>query len=166
MPTFRDLYSLMKHIENNIEKTLPDVARLVEVKLRNYVMEHLYNASKPSQYQRTYQFITALTVGNIKKISNGYSVALYFDPKKIEPFEVKDSYWNQHMSIDGSTEYKGKSISEWLIEWIEYGEDSPKYSRDGIYMFENTFKEMEETRQHVIKMKNELRKLGFDVTIK
>lgn len=163
MPNFKDLKSLFSYINKNLKFSLQEVGQQVEQIIKDYIMEHLYNAYTPSDYSRTYDFINSLSVKKVQQSNNGYIVELFFDTNRIISYEVEDRYWNQHMNIDGSDTWNGEKINEWIPIWLEKGVSGSLWDRDGIDSMKNVKNELEATGKHIKMIVDILKKKGFKV---
>lgn len=161
MKTFNNLNKLFSHINKQIEKSMTGVGEEARKILSDYMEREWYNSYSPSNYERSWELLNSISVSSPKKISNTWQVEIYFDTTKIHPYSTPDGEWNKHMSLNGDTSYNGKSISEWLIEWIEYGQNSPIYSWDGVHMISYTKAELMFTKKHLNRIMDELQKQGI-----
>lgn len=85
----------------------------------------------PMFYERTMDVLNSITVENVSVNKNQFNARIYFDTDLIRQNPTPPGQWNQHMSVDGDTEYEGRRISSWLISWMEEGQNSPLYSYEG-----------------------------------
>lgn len=133
---------LISIIKDGVKAALQEVSKQVADKLTLIIEQDWYMSGGSDSslwYERTYQFLNAITRTDIKRNGQyGFQVEVFIDPSLIESQYNEATFFNQHMSLDGSTEYQGKSIGEWLIQWIELGQHSPILSYEGIHMFKKT----------------------------
>ncbi len=159
-----DLKRLMDYIEKQAQDSLRLVALEVEKMMKQYVIDNLYNNYTPKDYARSYNYINSLTIKKVYKNSKGeLETEIFFDPNKIYSREVHDRYWNQHMSLNGSTTWDGVPINELLPVWMEKGVSSSKWSHKGIHVVDNILKKLDNDKQFKKMMEDELRKKGFKI---
>lgn len=113
------------------------VAEKTKDVLYDFINEEIYiknSLRKPGNhtitYERTYQFLQAITKGKVVPIKNGFSVSIYIDSNKIIP-ELRNIGFNAHMDIHGVP------VGEGFWNMINDGNNSRLYSYEGIH-----FKEM------------------------
>ena len=160
----KDLERMLKYIEKQAQDSLRRASLEVEKMMKEYVISKLYDSYSPNEYLRSYNYLNSLTVKRVYKNNNGeLETEIYFDPNKIYSRELHDSYWNQHMSLNGDTTWGGKSISEWIPIWMEHGVSNSKWDRDGIKVIDNILKQLDGDKKFKKMMMSELRKKGFKV---
>lgn len=156
--TNRDV--LKQVLNTTIQDLLRDVAHEIADKLFEIIQTDWYDSHYPNYYERTYEFLHAVTNSNVERVGSELRTDIYIDPSKITS-SVGNGFWNQHMSLDGSTSYDGTPIGQWLIQWIEEGQNSRVYSYNGIGMFD---KLDQYTMQNINKMVvYTLKSYGFSV---
>jgi len=159
--TFKGLFA---RIEKEIPSILQRIGKDVAGVLRFYVQQNWYNYmdSKKSigGYERTMQVLESITCSKVEKIKNGYKVNIFFDIDKIIP-QKQSGLFNAHMSVDGSDMWRGHSVPELLIYWLNHGQNSPIYSFPGVGFWEDTIEFMEDDKYHINMMKEELKSKGF-----
>jgi hypothetical protein len=151
---------LKKEIQVNLEQIGKEIAGV----LKKYVNDNWYKNSNPESYQRTYDILNSITVSKVKHMSDGYEVSIYFDETKIRMIEY-EGLFNAHLSIDGSGMYQGMSIPQWVVYWMNYGQNSPKYSYEGAGFLEDTIKWTEDDKYHINRMCELLEGKGFRCSI-
>lgn len=129
--TFKNLDQLNKHINKLLKKAMDDVGLEVTKELGDYVFKNWYLAKgTPNDYNRTFNFINSVTFQTM--VANGkVFTEVFFNPDLIKPMYDEYSSWNQHMSLSQ------KDVSESVVGWIEYGQNSHLHSYEGIHMVEN-----------------------------
>lgn len=164
----------MKALQNSTEFAVKKAGEEIKEVLRFYVQKNWYNQHTPAQYQRTMQMIEAISVRHVKENENKYSAVVYFDYDKMGPasniYDRGPYQFNNHMSLDGSTDYAGKSVSEWIVRWVNDGQDNPLtvggkpvFPTEGAYFLEDTYEYAQDESVHLI---NEaLRQAGFESVI-
>jgi len=161
MATFKTLDSLIRHVEKNISNSLHYVALEVEKIMKEYIMEHLYNAYTPEDYTRTYDYINSLRIKKVNKTNSGYQVEIYFDTDAIYPRDADgDNRWSSHQNITNDVD-----VSKYIPLWIEKDTVDSLWDRDGIDVLSNTKKIIIETGMHVKKIQELLKARGIDCKI-
>lgn len=163
---FSNLKELQKYLEKHVELNIAKIGEEVKGVLRKFILDDLYGSYTPTMYDRTNQFLEAVEVKPVKKTGNTFSVEIFINPDKIYPEVRPYGEWSAHASSlgenYGDTSYGGKSISEWLIEWLEYGNNS-LFSREKIGMIENTREWIRDDNYIYNTMKARLEQAGFTV---
>lgn len=160
----RDLEKMLKYIEKQAQDSLRLVSLEVEKMMRDYVIKNLYLKYEPNQYLRSEEYVNSLTVTKVYKNSEGgLETEIYFDPEKIHSRELQDEVWNQHMSLNGDSEWNGSPISEWLPIFIEKGVKNSKWDREGIEVVNNILKELDNNGEFKKMMAKELERKGFKI---
>lgn len=159
-----DLKRMLQYVEKQAKDALRLVSLEVEKMMKDYIIDALYNSYTPKDYLRSYNYINSLTVKKVYKNSAGeLETEIFFDPDKIYSREVEDSYWNQHMSVNGDSMWDGRPISEWIPIFIEHGVSGSKWDRDGIEVVDTILKELNSNSNYKKMMMKELIKKGFTV---
>lgn len=159
-----DLKRALQYLEKQAQDSLRLVSFEVEKMMKDYVIKALYNSYSPNEYLRSYNYLNSLTVKKVyKNSSGGLETEIFFDPNKIYSREVEDSYWNQHMSVNGDSMWDGKPISEWIPIFMEHGVSGSKWDRSGIEVVDNILKELNSNGNYKKMMMNQLKKKGFKV---
>jgi len=162
MTICKTITQLKMEMGKRIKKSLIQVGDMVIKEIQQYLMKHLY-ANTPEDYERTWDLFNSLTVKEIKTSGDIYTIEVYFDKDKIKSNEILNN-WNQHMSFvtknrsAGEAKYwEGQSISQALPWWIELGEDSLIFPREGIHMVKNTTEKLRSTKEHIEELKKILK---------
>ena len=137
----------MSVILNGVIQDILDelAAEIVEI-VKSYIDMELYSRPESKIYDRTGDFLRAVTSSSVKKTGGTYSVEIFLDPAKIPPKKAfGDDRLNSRMTIDGETAINGREISTMLNEWIEEGNSLTdiKGSPKAVHMWENTGKELD-----------------------
>jgi len=103
MPDFTSLDKMFDYIEKSVSKTLPQAGEIAKGLVQHIIWEKLYSSYMPTNYKRTYDFVSSIKIGNITKINGNYSVPIYYDTSLIIPEETDPGDWNIHMDIDGNS---------------------------------------------------------------
>ena len=127
----RNLGQLELYVNKRLEKAMDEVGDEVAKELGDYVFKNWYQArGNPKDYNRTFQFLESVTFQTM--FARGkFFTEVFFDPDLIDAMYDEYSSWNQHMSV------RKEDVTEDIVGWIEYGQNSPLYSYDGIHMVEN-----------------------------
>lgn len=125
-----------------LQPLLKKLAKKVGKKLQDYINEHWYVNSESEYYDRTYDFLTSVTDIEIKMSGKDCAYEVFIDYNKMSQHPSGAGMFGARTSLNDDTEYDGKSISEWLIQWIEKGQKSPVNSYEGIHMFENVSEQL------------------------
>lgn len=129
--TFKNLSQLNNHINKTLKRAMDGVGKEVSKELGDYVFKNWYLArGNPNDYNRTFEFLDSVTFQTMVARGKVF-VEVFFDPDLIKPMYDEYSSWNQHMSLSQ------KDVSESIVGWIEYGQNSHLYSYKGIHMVEN-----------------------------
>lgn len=165
--TFNNLKELQKYLEKHVELNISKIGEEVKSILRKFILDDLYKEYTPTMYDRTNQFLEAVEVKPVKKTGNTFSVEIFINPDKIYPEVRPYGEWSAHASSlgknYGDTSYGGKSISEWLIYWLETGDNSSIFSRGKIGMIENTREWIKDDNYIYNTMKARLEQAGFTI---
>lgn len=157
MPDFKDLKSLEAYIQKNIANAMQDdVARHVRNTINKYLLSTVY-ANNQTTYERTYEVLKALTVGNIVTNGNEIYVNIYIDADKIIPRDGREGMWGIHQSFDGSP------YNEELPFLLEYGnkKHNPYYNTPSFEYMKLSKEELEATKGHMLKLKGYLLAKGI-----
>ena len=141
-------FKSLKDMQNYIASQMKEVAKkelskVVFTELKKFVKQNVYSAYNPSQYDRTYQLLNSVTIGELESSGKSIVCSVYFDPNKIKP-AFADNFWNQHRSVfDYDTDKKHNApINEMIPYYMNYGTDSPVYSHDETLFLEETIKSL------------------------
>jgi hypothetical protein len=162
--TFKDLNSLMKHLENNILLDVQKVGEEVKSILRNNVRVLWYERNgtnwTPKDYERSWMLIDSISVSKAIKIGNKYQVEIFFDTDKIIPmYGTDDKPWTRHMSI---IDYK--NVSEAIPLWIEEGNNNSSiYSYEGVHPVQITKDDLKSDNYIKERLKELLEMQGYKV---
>lgn len=140
MPLFSSFSQLKQAIEKQTEKALQDdVSRVIKEGLQTHVLDNIYNASSPKNYERTYELLRSIEVANVKKNGNVFEVQVYFNPN----FTHESWYGSKKLGINAGEKISMTHISQWLDE----GRNIFTPHTEG-FMSE-TIKELEVTKKHI-----------------
>jgi len=119
----KDMQGLEKYVKMTLEQALREMAKETAEFLSQMVKSHIYRTPESNYYDRTMEFLNSITQSQVKKVGNELQIEVYFDSDKIYPHSSPpgSEKFNAHMSLDGSASYNGRSIGNWLVEWLEEG---------------------------------------------
>lgn len=151
-------------IKKSVKIALSKVAEKVAYKLYENTKKGIYDHSESKYYKRTKQYLESITINSIKESGNNIEISIFHDPTKIFSRNVEEKgMFNEHMSLDGSDTYGGKSISEWLIDWLELGQNSIVNPEPGHFIVKTTYDQLIKSDFVRKEMVRQLRTLGFTV---
>lgn len=155
------LYTMMR--KQIVEPLIKQVSKKIADRLTEYIQTKWYDANGITPfYDRTYDFIDAVTTSDMSYKNGKMSINIYIDADKMRQFAPtynKDGSLNrlgsrvslgQDKNGYNKIEYEGISISKWLIQWIEEGQKSSFLPHKGIHMFKNVSNEMENKLNGII----------------
>jgi hypothetical protein len=157
MPTFESIYELEKYVDESFKIALKEVADEIRTTL-SYNYTKLWYArpfdNVNENYIRTYQLTQGLEVIPVKFNSFGeLTVDIIFNPDKIHPLWVQEtdktkfnSYMNWSRKEPGKTESDGKTVAQWVAEWIEEGNNDKTYKMPAKHVFKKTEKQYNSTK--------------------
>lgn len=126
------------YIQLDLESTLKKIAEDIKKTLHDFIQMNWYSARPTTEfYDRTFDIIDSLKIDDIQTVGDRKEVFIYFDDSEIYSVQTLSNKWNQHLSIDGSESYNGISIGEWVVNWLDEGQNSPLYSYGGIHFIDN-----------------------------
>lgn len=138
MPNFKDLNSLFKHIETQIQDTMTDeVAETVKENMAETIQANVYNAYMPQYYNRRFEDGGLLDQNNMEvtEIPDGISV------RDVAPLDNK------------RTDY---ALDEIVVEGMGY----MPWARDFYF---DTADKLSANQEHVTALKQGLKRRGYDV---
>lgn len=138
MPTFKNLNSLFKHIETQIQDTMLDeVAETVKENMAESIQANVYNVYMPQYYNRRFDDGGLLDKDNMEvtEIPNGISV------RDVAPLDNK------------RTDY---ALDEIVVEGMGY----MPWARDFYF---DTEDKLSANQEHVTALKQGLKRRGYDV---
>ena len=91
-------FKSLKDMQNYIASQMKEVAKkelskVVFTEIKKFVKQNVYTAYHPSQYDRTYQLLNSVTIGELESSGKSIICSVYFDPNKIKPVST-DNFWN------------------------------------------------------------------------
>ena len=164
--TFTSISAVLKYLEQNMVINLEKIGEEIAGVLKNYVNLNWYQYMDNKKdatggYERTMDILNSISVTKARPLGNGaYEVKIFFDETKIRMIEY-DGLFNAHLSVDGTGMYQGMSIPQWVVYWMNYGQNSPLYSYPGVGFLEETIEWTENDRYHINRMIELLEMKGF-----
>lgn len=157
---FNNYKDLQKHLEKQLEKALQDdIARMVYNIVQEYILQTVYGET-PEVYDRTWEFLRALSISKVKKVGDEYQVEIFIDSDKINVYPPADGYWGKHSSIDGS------SFNEQLPWVLEYGSNGKGLHPTPAHGYiAKSKKEILDNNLHIKKMIGYLKSKGINATL-
>ena len=127
-----------------------------------------FSRYQPALYERTGDLINSLSIKQLKNSNGKFEALIYFDKDKIrqEHADFGGGYpFNIHMSLDGSTEYGGIDIGNWILIWLNEGSNSPYWSFPETGWYDGSLRVMQEDHEVAQFITKELRKIGITATV-
>ena len=119
MPIIRNEAELKFAMMGQIQKAM----KFASDKIADEIALSVQSKTTPATskyYDATYQFFNSVIIPKTVMKGNCVSVTIGMDSTQMKSM-TQDKGYNAHMSFDGSTEYEGKSIPEWLLSWWDEG---------------------------------------------
>lgn len=168
MPNFAvnnlsDLNRVFKHIERVVRINMLEVMQKIKVVLVDYIMTNWYNriGFSPLNYTRTYDYVNSIDISKVEMRGDGkISASIFFDTDKMRPLPPAfPGEWGIHQGLSG------QDVSAAIPYFIEYGNNSPLYSYEGVAPVANTKQIVQQRQIHTTALAEALRRAGFVVTI-
>jgi len=125
-----------------LKDIVSEIAEEATEKLKTIVREDWYRSSPAKRsipgYDRTGQFINAITHTAIKPTGNGFEVMVWFDDSQITSTKRDQGTWAYGHNVSGQDTWNGEDIGKAMVRWIEEGTPSSLYSYGGIGMVKKT----------------------------
>lgn len=159
---FKDVSALQVQLKRDIYQSIQGtIADLCTKVVKEMVQKKVYNAYIPSgdyAYERTFDLLNSVTIGNFKLGTKYATFEIYMDSEKISPNETDEDYWNQHADVD----YQ-QDVSECIPMWIEEGTSGSLWDRNGTHYMEQSAIELDTGIYRALAQ--ELRRQGWEVKI-
>lgn len=143
MPVFNSMSDMLKYVQNEIAiVSKNELGERIKKELAAFVFKKVY-FYPAYEYDRTFDLINSITIGDVKEEDGGISCSVYFDSDKIIPTQ-SDNKWQQHRSVfnyDEDIKYS-ESISDMIPYYLEYGTQSPIYSHPAHGFMEATIRSL------------------------
>ncbi|MFJ8247283.1 hypothetical protein [Peribacillus asahii] len=133
--------------------------RLAEICMeivRNNVREKGYIQNDQTDYDRTWELLNSVTIGNLSVGYKYIGFEVFMDAEKIDYNITGDGEWNQHASM------KGEDKSEQIPLWVEKGTKGSLWDRPAGNYMQHSTSELGDGRLAEA-LANELRKEGWKV---
>lgn len=154
MPLFSSFSQLKQAVEKQAEKALQDdVSRVIREGLQTHVLDNIYNASSPNDYERTYELLRSIEVGEVKRNGDVFEVQVYFNPN----FTHESWYGSKELGINAGEKISMTHIAQWLDE----GKNIFTPHTEGF--IDDTVEELEVTKKHVTAFIGYLKSKGIIV---
>lgn len=139
-----------------------EVYKACEEALRNNVMKTVYSGKSPVKYERSYGFLNAVDILNLRIGNNKASFDLTINPAKmgLTPAQVgapRFGQWGQHMG------FMNQDFREGLVEVLDQGGGSRYYMHKASHFFDKTEAELNKTLVSI--MVGALRSRGWDAEV-
>lgn len=140
MPLFSDFSKLKYEIEKQAMKALKDdVARTIKEELQKHVLDYIYSAPPSNFYDRTYELLRSIEVGDVEKDGDDLIVQVYFNPNV-----THESWWgSSKLGIGAGEQVSMTDIAQWLNE----GANMFAPHTEGF--LDDTVVELESTKKHI-----------------
>ncbi|MCY8228696.1 hypothetical protein MOC30_13995 [Bacillus spizizenii] len=143
-----------------IESIQNDVADVAIKTVQEHLNQSVYQAYIPKgeyAYDRTFELLNSVTVGNVKMGNKFVYFDIFMDTEKIGSY-VKEgnAEWNQHASVEGM------DVSEYIPLWTEEGTDGSLWDREGAHYMEQSWIELDSGKL-AHEFANRLRQKGWNV---
>lgn len=151
--------SLQSHLKDSIVEGIEkDVRSIAFRTIRRYVHQNVYQKYAPSGdgYERTYELVDSITLGNIKVGYKYITFEVFMDTSKINPYEQKS--WNAHANVDYT-----QDTSDYVPLWIEEGTEGSLWDRDGAHYMEDSVRELDNRGELAFALYFALRQQGWEV---
>lgn len=140
MPLFSSFSQLQQAVEKQAMKSLQDdVGRVIKEALQRHVLDNIYNHHSSDYYQRTYELLRSIEVGNVIKNGDIFEVQVFFNPDA-----THESWWgSQSLGISA-----GEQVSmTYIAQWLDEGKNI--YTPHTEDFMEDTIQELESTKKHI-----------------
>jgi hypothetical protein len=163
MPEFRSIKELNNYLKKQIADSMQKAGEVAERVVREHVDKDVYQAYKPEQYETTFELRESLFTKTPKIKNDTIEVEVKHNTDLINSHEP-----NQHHSVVES--YEPQDVSDWIPYIVHNGKtaniwgDDPNtaYLKPRPY-FDNAREELEQSKEHVEALKNDLRRKGINV---
>ncbi|MED3976192.1 hypothetical protein P4639_22600 [Priestia megaterium] len=120
-----------------VETRIREVATRV---VKQYIQKNVYEAYIPqgeSAYDRTFELLNSVTVGNLVVGSKHVSFEIYMDTNVMTP-QIRNGVfgyggWNAHADVNSI------DVSEYIPQWIEEGTEGSLHDREGAHYMEDAY---------------------------
>ena len=122
MAQFNSLAQLNTYVRKQVELAIVSKVNIeVASLLRDYVKANVYDSYSPEYYERTYQLLDSITVGEVVNSGNKIICSIFFDANKIQQINM-GGFGNKHMSVYGYTDDRNNNpINQMIPYYMNYG---------------------------------------------
>ena len=115
---------LLKEMKDAINEIADKIASDLDTSIRKEV----YGRAESVNYTRTKDFLNSIIQPTVEVSGSEVSVVVGLDYTKLRPELNDDSFFNSHMSVNGSTNWAetGVSVSEGLLAGFDIGTKNSK----------------------------------------
>lgn len=164
MTKVQTISELQKRLKDSIVNAVQSkVAEICYRVVRDNLIERVYWNYIPqgeSSYDRTYELMDSITVGNVSIGTKNVYFEIFMDTDKIHPYETDSGEWNQHQSM-GTNSY---DTSEYIPMWVEEGTEGSLWDREGAHYMEQSWIELSSGSQSIVKaLAKALKSEGWNV---
>jgi len=144
MKKFKTVSSLHAHLVDTITKAITEkIFNICANVVRKNIEDKVYKAYVPHgdfPYQRTFELLNSVSVGNLKIRNKSVSFDVYMDTSKIHPYPQKigGRGWNAHADVYFN------DVSDFIPLWIEEGTEGSLWDRSGAHYMESSKYEIED----------------------
>lgn len=154
--------SLQQQLKGDILESIQnEVANVAINTVQDQLNERVYDAYTPQgeyAYDRTFELLNSVTVGNLKIGNKFVYFDIFMDTEKIGSYvKENDAEWNQHASVDPA------DVSEYIPLWIEEGTNGSLWDREGTHFMRESWWELNGGKL-AQEFANRLRQKGWNVT--
>lgn len=113
MAYFSDMSQLEKEIKKqSINALKDDVSRVIKDELKKQVLDKVYLHQHSNRYQRTYELLKSIEIGDVKEENGMYIAQVYFNPDL-----THGSWWGSNkLGIKEGEQVGMNYIAQWLNE--------------------------------------------------
>lgn len=145
-----DIYSDTELRKVIMEQVIYPMQKEISKRITDKLKEYIHKNAKKNGGESTLSTRTMrkYTTYQIEKKGDACVSTIYIDDDAMQDEAVEHKYgmYSKFMSLGLETDYKGQSISYWLVSWLEETEANGLRGNNpipAIHMFENTYKEIE-----------------------
>lgn len=160
---FRTIKELQEYLKKEIADSMKKAGEVAERVVREHVDSDVYLAYMPKKYEATFELRESLFTKTPKIKNNTIEVEVKHDTDKINAHLP-----NQHHSV--VEDYNPQDVSGWIPYIVHEGKTDNIWgdSSDATYLkprpyFDNAKKELEQSKEHVEALKDDLRSKGINV---
>lgn len=140
MRVFKEVSTLQNHLKTSIVNSIQGRVREIILDVaQKHINKNVYQVYTPSgegAYDRTYELLEAVTVGNIVIGTKFITFEIFMDVEKINPVVNDGSKWNAHASVDPI------DVSEYIPMWVEEGTTGSLWDRQPAHYMKDTTSEL------------------------